>query len=106
MLYHSLGDSHQHEVDDDSRYQSCQGVDEIMCLDVNRCHAEEYIEWQHHVKHLAVARMPDEQHADGAYSHVRARESRRRALASRLGILHELVEYSIGVGRQSVWVLK
>ena len=97
MLKHSLGNGHQYKVDDDARYKPCQGVDEIMRLDVNRCHAEEYIEWKRGIEQLAFACVPKQEHADGAHTHVRTWESSRRTFAGSLGVLYELIENTIGV---------
>ncbi len=53
---------------------------------------------------LRLPAVPGQEHADGAYAHVRTWESGCRSLACVLGILYELVEDSIGIAwcRQTV----
>lgn len=104
FLCHSLGKIHQQEVDDDGRNKTCQGIDEIMCLDVNGSHAEEHIEWQEDIYQLAISCMPCHQYADGADSDVRTWECCRWSFACSLGILYQMIEYTVGVAwrRQTV----
>ncbi len=49
VLYHALRYCHQHEVDDDGRDQTGDGIDEIMRLDIHGGQTQEDVEWQHDV---------------------------------------------------------
>ena len=101
--FHVLRCCHQQEVEYHGRDQSGDGIDEIMCLDIHGGHAQEGVEWQHDEEQLAVSAVPGKEHADGAYAHVRTRKSGGRSLSGFLGILHQLVEDSVGIswGRQT-----
>ena len=102
--FHVLRCCHQQEVEYHGSNPSGDGIDEIMCLDIHGGHAQEDVEWQHGEEQLSVSAVSGKEHADGAYAHVRTRKGGGRSLSGFLGILHQLVEDSVGIswGRQTV----
>lgn len=54
-LLQPFGEMHQGKVKYGSTHQSCDGIDKIMGLDVNRSHAEESVERQQDKEQFAIA---------------------------------------------------
>jgi len=86
-------------IDDEGRDEACDGVDEVVCLDVDRGAAEQHVERQQDEGQDAVARAHGQNHEYGRYAHVRAGEGGRGPFAGLLRHLHQVVEEAVGVTR-------
>ena len=96
---HFSGGKEQRGVDNHGTCKAGQRVDEIVGLDIHSGHAKEKIDRQEPPEHLSAARVPRQQHANGAHPHMAARESGRGSFAGSLGVFHKPVEQSVGIAR-------
>ena len=77
-----LGYSHQDEVDNYARNETCHSINQVMRLDINGGQTQENVEWQHRINQFVLARMPAQQHDDGTYTYMRTRDAHSIGLAS------------------------
>ena len=70
VLCHVLGYCHQQEVNAYTCDESCQGINEVMGLNVDRGEAQENVERQEDIGELAATSVPCQQHAHSADADV------------------------------------
>ena len=81
-------------VDEERREKAYEGIDEIMRLDIDRSATQQDVKRQQDVRQ-PLAYAPRHNHHNGGYAHVRAGESRRRALAHLLRSLNQIEEETL-----------
>ena len=99
LVHHRTRYPQEDGKEDAGREEAGDGINEVMCLDIDGGTAQQEIERSEDGKQPVVAVVPEEQHADGADAHVRTREGGRRAFAGGLGIFDEMIEDAVGESR-------
>lgn len=88
---------HQH-IQHKCRYKPGEGVNQIVCLDIDRGAAKQEIE-RHQYGKQPFAATPCHDHKYGRNSHMRAGESGRGALTHLLGTLYQVIKQTLLVSR-------